>query len=376
MEAKTYIIRLGTAVLLFAGSVIAINFLVDPYGIHGTPRVSGVNEFKVDINPRVRLLKKYQPNREEYDTLIVGKSRVEMGLNPRHSCFIDQGMQVYNLGIPGAELTTQFSYALNVIYEQPIKRVYLSVDFTDYISTQLDRVTSRPVYMSTGNGSLKYLPDGSLNPDFWLVRLQDNLRSLFSLDAFFSSLKTVSTQGSGASDRDESGFNPGQDFTEMVRVEGPRALFDQKQQEIEKKYGRTWYIRDEKGRPSVAFGDLAEFLQVVTGRGIAVTLFSNPVHENYWDVMSRNGHIALYEDWLEIMTALVREQNSAELVFWNFSGDSAYIHEAVPDHNAMSGPLQWFWEPSHYRSTLGDIMIETMLGESCGSSPGLGMKVH
>lgn len=376
MNAKAYIARVFVLALLLAGAVMALNFFVDPYGIFGSTRVAGVNAFKVDSNAHTRLLKKYQPHFDQYNTLIVGKSRVEMGLDPTHRCFDDGAMRVYNLGIPGAELPTQFAYALNVIYQQPIEQIFLSVDFTDYISTRQDLVARRPVYMQQGDGSLRYFPDGSDNGSYQMTVFRDHLKALFSLDALTSSVRTVAMQSSASPDRTDLGFNPGQDFAAMVRVEGPRALFDQKLAELEAKYGRRWFFRDANGNVSSSMDDLARFLDLVLARGIKVTVFSNPLHEKFWEVMADNGHIPLYHDWLETLTRMLEQRSSAGLQYWDFSGDSRYIHEQVPAAGVKSGPLDWFWEPSHYRRELGDLMLETMLAERCGTAPVFGRKVQ
>jgi hypothetical protein len=62
--------------------------------------------------------------------------------------------------------------------------------------------------------------------------------------------------------------------------------------------------------------------------------------------------------------------------FWNFSGDSAYIHEVVPPRGVKSGPLHWFWEPSHYRRQLGNLMIEAMLADGCGTQDAFGARLQ
>lgn len=375
MSARAYITRVFVLALLLACGVVAFNYVVDPYGLIGSARVEGFNQFKVDSNAHTRLLKKYQPNFGRYDTLIVGKSRVEMGIDPTHHCFDESAMRVYNLGIPGAELPTQFAYALNVIYQQPIEHVLISVDFTDYISTRQASVSRRPLYMQQGQGSLRYFPDGSVNEAFWQTVFSDHLKSLFSLDALTSAVKTVATQSDAAADRTDLGFNPGQDFAAMVRVEGPRALFDQKLAELKSKYGRSWYFRDAQGNASSAIDDLAQFLDLLMARGIDVTLFANPLHEKFWEVMEKNGHMPLYREWQDSMTQMLQKRSSGALRYWDFSGDSPYIHEQVPAAGVKSGPLEWFWEPSHYRRELGDLMLETMLSERCGTRPVFGRRV-
>ncbi|NND66863.1 MAG: hypothetical protein HKN19_04670 [Halioglobus sp.] len=374
MNARQYLIRTVVASLAVIAVVVACNWLVDPYGITGAPRVAGVNASKVDINQHVRLLKKYQPMFAEYDTLIVGKSRVGMGINPEHACFLKKGSEVYNIGVPGAELSTQIAYALNVIYQQDIREVYLSVDFTDFIDTD----PSRPAYsddlFTKGEGDFQYLPSGERNPDYWQVVFGDYLKALFSVDSLFSSIKTIATQGDGAADRTERGFNPGNDFHSMVAVEGAHSLFAQKREELARKYGRPWYFRAADGSLPEQFALLEQFLDILRARNISVTLFVNPLHESFWSMLREEGHLEYYDDWSSTLLKALRARDDERLQFWDFAVESQYIHETVPPPADRSGPLQWFWEPSHYRRELGDLMLDSMLSGSCGTEVTFGKR--
>ncbi len=375
MGAGQYLLRTVFASLALIVVVVTCNWLVDPYGITDAPRIAGVNASKVDINLHVRLLKKYQPMFARYDTLIVGKSRVEMGLDPEHACFRKEGREVYNLGVPGAELATQIAYALNVIYQQDIRAVYLSVDYTDFIDTDPRRPPYSEALFTETQGDLRYLPSGQENRDHWQTRSSDYLKALFSVDALFSSLKTLATQGPAAADRTARGFNPGRDFQGMVAVEGAHSLFVQKGDELARKYGRPWYFRGPDGALPEQFALLEQFLDIVRERDIDVTVFTNPLHEEFWSLMRRSGNLAQYDDWRSTLVRRLRSREDPRLRFWDFAIDSEYIHEAVPPAADRSGPLEWFWEPSHYRRELGDKMLESMLSDQCGTGVSFGERV-
>lgn len=375
MSARTYLLRALLFSLLASLAVIAINFLVDPYGIVGARRVAGLNEYKVDINEHSRLMKKYQPLFESHNTLIVGNSRVELGMRPSHACFGNSGMSVYNLGIPGADVRTQLEYALNIVHQQPIQTILLSVDFTDFISPVSQKQSKSVSMLEETDGEFRYAASGAPNPGYPLKAFKDYLKSLFSLDALITSVRTVILQSRAAPDRDSAGFNPARDFEEAVRIEGPHALFAQKMSELRAKYSRPLYLRDADGRLDSAFDDLDAFLSMMAKRGIKVYLFTNPFHEIYWDLLRSQGHMPMYEDWLRSMEELSKKHPDSAVAFWDFSTDSAYVHEPVPASGVRSGPLQWFWEPAHYRQQLGDLMVEAMLSESCDSEIAFGRRL-
>jgi hypothetical protein len=360
---------------IVALAVAAINIVVDPYGIVGFPRISGVNEFKVDINDHSRLMKKYHPLFGTYNAIIVGNSRVEIGIRPSHACFKEGGMLVYNVGVPGADVRMQLEYALNIVYQQPIQTIFLSVDFTDFISPTSSPPSIDGSITQKNSGDFRYTPAGDPNPDYALKVTKEYVKSIFSLDALMTSVRTILLQSPVAPDRDSAGFNPGRDFEEAVRVEGPHALFEQKMQELRAKYSRPWYLRNSNGGLNIAFDDLDAFLSLVSRRGIQVYLFTNPFHDQYWELLSEQGHMPVYEDWKRSIEDLVSKHQGGNVVLWDFSLDSAYLHENVPASGVKSGPLQWFWEPAHYRQQLGDLMIEAMLSEQCNSRVMFGRRI-
>jgi hypothetical protein len=320
-------------------------------------------------------MKKYQPLLASHNALIVGNSRVELGIRPTHDCFRHNGIEAYNLGIPGAEVRTQLEYALNLVHQQPISTVFLGLDFTDFISMRQQPNTDQSPTAGQANGEFRFTTSGEHNPGYRWVVLRDYFKSLFSLDALVASIKTIALQGRNAADRDNAGFNPARDFAAAVSVEGPHALFAQKMASLQAKYARPWYFRDTQGQPNRALGELNAFLDIAAARGIKVYLFTNPFHDSFWELLRTEGHMPAYEDWMREIENLLRKRRSGEVQFWDFARDSAYIHERVPAAGVRSGPLQWFWEPAHYRQELGDLMIDAMLSDTCATGIAFGRRV-
>ncbi|MBK6737199.1 MAG: hypothetical protein IPG64_04465 [Haliea sp.] len=376
MPARTYLLRTFLYALLAGCLVAGVNYAVDPYGITGATRIPGFNQYKVEINEHTWVMKKYQPLSVSHNALIVGNSRVELAIRPTHDCFLHNGMEVYNLGIPGAGLRTQLEYALNLVYQQPIKTVFLSIDFTDFISSQQQPRTDGSSSMAEqSTGEFRFAASGERNPEYRWVVLRDYFKSLLSLDALVASIKTIALQSSSSADRDDAGFNPARDFAAAVDVEGPHALFAQKMASLEAKYSLPWYFRDAQGQPNHAVAELTEFLDIAAAQGIKVILFTNPFHDSFWELLRSQGHMPAYDDWMQEMENLLRKRQGGTVEFWDFSQDSAYIHEPVPAAGVRSGPLQWFWEPAHYRQELGDLMVDAMLSDSCATDIAFGRRV-
>ncbi len=376
MTARAYLIRSLQLTLVVVTPVVGLNFVVDPYRIFGASRIPGLNEYKVDINDHVRLMKKYNPLREQHNALIVGNSRAEMGINPAHQCFQDAGMKVYNLGVPGGSVRAQLAYALNLVYQQPIRTIFLSLDFTDFIWTKRHSRFDVPPLLEYTVDGFRFSASGEPSPTYFRTLLLDYFRSLFSLESLVASLKTLALQGRDTPDRDDAGFNPARDFEEIVRIEGPRALFDQKMSDLEQHFSTTWYLRDAEGLFDPSFSDLEVFLDLAAERQMKVYLFVNPFHASYWNLLRGKGHMHLHVEWLKALETLLGNYTEESVTLWDFSVDSPFIHEAIPATGQKSGPLQWFWEPSFYRQQLGDLMIEAMLSDTCDTEAALGRKVQ
>jgi len=375
MQARTYLLRTFLYALLAGCLVAGVNYAVDPYGITGVSRIPGFNEYKVEINEHTWVLKKYQPLLASHNAVIVGNSRVELGIRPAHGCFLHNGMEVYNLGLPGAGLRTQLAYAVNLMYQQPIKTVFLSLDFTDFISPEQQQQADASSTAEQSSGEFRLTTSGERNPGYRWVVLRDYFKSLFSLDALVASVKTIVLQSRNSADRDAAGFNPARDFAAAVGVEGPHALFAQKMASLEAKYSRPWYFRDAQGQPNRAVGELNAFLDTAAAQGIKVYLFTNPFHDSFWELLRNQGHMPAYDDWMQEMENLLRKRRGGTVEFWDFAQDSAYIHEPVPAAGVRSGPLQWFWEPAHYRQELGDLMVDAMLSDTCATEIAFGRRV-
>ena len=375
ISPKRYIFIFTLFFLGFSALTVSINYLIDPYLMLGTKRWQGFNLHKVEIGKHLKMSKAYHPSFKKWDTLLVGNSRIEMGLNPQHSCFKKAGNSVYNLGLPGASVHQQLKYALNLIYQQPVKQVFLSVDFVDFlILNEWPSPTGEPDW-SAPSGRLQLNFDGTKNPDYAWKSFMDHYRALYSLDALFSSFRTLALQSPHQSDRDNHGFNPARDYQYGVNIEGAHAFFAQKMAVLEKKYSKNWSLKYSDTTLSQSFLVLEEFLDIAKREGVKVTVFTNPFHQQFWDLLQENNLYDAHQVWLDKIKSIIATSEPKNISLWDFSVDSMYIHEDVPNRNLKGNPLTWFWEPAHYRKELGDLMLNTMLSNQCQTEAEFGKKL-
>lgn len=364
MNARRYITWFVATFLALTAITSISNFVADPYLVFGSPRISGFNQVKTEINDYVRTAKAFEPFRHPTDVLFAGNSRVEMGLDPDHACLKKLELYAYNLGIPGAGVGQQLNYVLNVIYAQPVQRVFLSVDFVDFLVSEGTTPPPADRVVSTGNLPRRF--DRSDNPEYVWTTAKTRFQALLSLNAATSSVQTVLLQGPHRPDRLVNGFNPARDFAHTTSVEGPGALFEQKMAALQERFELPMSLRYVDGTLSRDFDLFSRFLDIAAVERVEVEVLTNPFHELFWDLLRTRGLFDAHADWLEEIESRVR-MAPGRVTLWDFSADSEFIHESVPPAGVKAPSLDWFWEPSHYRKSLGDKMLDSMLATECGS---------
>lgn len=89
------------ALLCLLLAISGLNALVDPYEVFGAARIAGINEFKPAAKNHMMLAKTYQVEREHPVTVLLGSSRVLIGLDPASQWFPPRMRPVYDFGVPG-----------------------------------------------------------------------------------------------------------------------------------------------------------------------------------------------------------------------------------------------------------------------------------
>ncbi|MBR0568595.1 hypothetical protein J5J83_20920 [Azoarcus sp. L1K30] len=361
---SAYLRNLLLATVASGAVVGAVNLLIDPYGIFGSPAVDGLNQLKPASAERTRVVKPYFSDRMHAAAVIGGNSRPELGLDPESDCWPARLQPVFNAGIPGASIRTQSLYAMHASGDRT-KRILQGVDFLDFIRRKsAGKPESAPLPPRTADESRLRIP-GLMPADaaYWLQRTKDRLTALFSLSALGDSIYTVAAQrNKNASTRTPSGFNPARDYLDIIRTEGQHVLFAQKNRELRRGLQQAYVVEADDGSPGSGFTALRTLIAWSRQRDIKVTLFINPYHADYLANIEASGNWPVFETWKTMLTAMAAQE---DVDLWDFNTVDAYTTESPPSAGNRENMLQWFWEPAHYRSTLGELMLATMLDQPC-----------
>lgn len=364
---------LGATFVFLCLLVAGFNLAVDPYGIFGTPRITGFNAKKPAAAERVRVAKPYMAEAVHAKTIVGGNSRPEIGIDPLSPCWEKQHLPAFNTGIPGANLQLQLEYTRHAVSASGANRVLLGVDFVDFLvgNKQIDRLD----FGAPARGDALRLTYRTGSPDSaraYLQRTIDRLSGLFSLEALMNSMATIAGQGSpNASTRRPDGFNPANDYLSIIATEGQAVLFEQKNSELaDRLVGNGSILHNFGQSSSEPLEALKRFLDWANGEKVDVILFINPYHVDYLSLIAVTGKWHLFEQWKRDLAAVATEK---AVPLWDFNSIDSYSTGAPPAAGNHKDHLPWFWEPAHYRKELGDLMLAKMEGTNCkvtgGSAP-------
>lgn len=366
MREKVFALSWFILFLLLLGLAAAANYVIDPYAMFEVKRVEGVNAIKPAAATRVTTAKVYQVLKAEPGALIVGNSRPELGLDPHNACW--PSASVYNTALPGQSFYRQIRHAQHAMAAGEVDTILLGLDILDFL---VDR--DRPARIGQGwpdsrqeTRSWLVLPDGQPDPDFIWDRLDDGFRAVMSVKALADSVQTLVSQGNpDVSTRTALGFNPGErTYGGTIRNEGVAVLFRQKNKSIaDRLTGQALSLTTPEGELSPTFAVLEGFLNYARLKGVRVIPFINPYHADYMLLLDRAGLWPEFDAWRWEVTTIVDRSGFGPL--WDFNEFSDYTTEAPATVAAKGEALDWFWEPSHYRRELGDIMLSRMLDRRC-----------
>ncbi|WP_448565153.1 hypothetical protein [Thalassotalea ganghwensis] len=349
----TYLKKVFLSAVTVLITVGLVNWFIDPFGMYWSPQLKHINQKKPKAGTRSRVTKAYQAQDVSPKILLVGNSRIEMGINPKSEFFGNKS--TYNLGIRGAGIAMQVDYAIEVIESsQQLEQIIASVDFLDFLTVPSiqDEDADMPSY------SFRLNSLSSANLSTFIARSNEKLAMIFSLNAFIASLKTIAQQHLEVDNLTPLGFNTADSFVKIMRSEGIKPLFQQKIAEISNRMKDGLVINVNSSFPySNKFKHLERLINTARNNNVKLTIFINPYHYSYLYTIDDRGQWQNFEQWKRTLVTVVEDSGKGEIELWDFSGITSYIMDPV-DINTPNKHLKWFWEPAHYNSKLGELVLE------------------
>ena len=367
---------LGLIALTAIGTA-AVNIVVDPYWRFDLVSIEGFNAQHYAANSRLGkagALCRIKPTQ-----VLLGTSRVEVGIDPTHPGFADLPGPIYNAALAGSGLHELDLTIRHAVYASPnLKRLLIGLDFLMF-NAHREAVVNGTEVVDFDEGRLLKSPHDSCMGRFFYDF--DQLLGVPGLRISLGSVKKqmpepsyrqVAGLGNWISLPDKSGFRRNFAILERTRIarSGYRSMFGIAQ---ERYYtSKIWragpqqrYCFTLKGRPSTidVFRGIVRFARA---SGVDVRFFINPIHARMLMAIREAGLWPQYEDWKRTLVAVLaeeaKESGRPQLPLWDFSGFNTVTTEVVPPRGDTTTILHGFWEPSHFKYETGDLMLDRMLG--------------
>jgi hypothetical protein len=345
---ERYLRLLAVLVALGALTVAGVNLLVDPFSVFGMPRIRGLNAEKPGFVEHLRLTNTYAPYRLRPTCLIIGTSRAGRGLSPAHPGF--RGQRCYNIALPAIDAYEMQRYFQHAHAIAPLRQVVLALDFRVFHG-------ARDESGAFSEARFAVDADGAPNIGRWAAMLSDGAASLLSTDALLASVRTVRTQGWSSIDLAENGqwvstADRG-NYAEAFRAYTANtfARFDE--------FRRAPFDLERAGAP------LRRILALAHRDQVDLRLVISPSHAWHWEAMRMAGLWERFEAIKRFVVTINREEAAragrAPFPLWDFSGYDGPNAEEVPLPGHGADRMQWYWEPVHYKTALGDRVLSAVL---------------
>lgn len=341
---------------LLLGAIIGFCAAIDPYAVIGTPLIAGVNRDKPAASNWPRVTKAYTVQRSHAATLILGNSSADVGFDPDSAAWPAASRPVFNLAIDGGLPAVHLRYLQHALSAIQPTRLLVAVNFTESMVTPPRRLSAAAQDQFAFEPRMRILPDGASNPGYVRAHFADLLFSTLSFDAVADSIATIADQNDpGATYETAAGWNNGGKFRRWARDDGFNSLFITKDREKTPQYAK-W-----AGHQRLDIASVGQIVSLARAHGIETAIVILPNHSDQMETLRQLGLDDAYDAWKR---DVVRAAATADprAVIWDFSGYSLYTTEPVPPPGDHTTRLRWFWEPVHFQSPLGDLMVARMNG--------------
>lgn len=348
-DAARFIRIFFTLVLGVLIVTFSINLVVDPLGLFGMPTWRGFNAEKTQYQKYLRMAKPHAVRMLKPGGLILGTSRAE-NVDPGHPGWHAGAQPVYNMAIQSSRIHEVLRNLQHAQAQHRLAQVVLFLD--DFMFDP--RTPSE-------EGFEEARLDRERTPRINMAWLDDMVMALLSYDALAESITTVSSQGQKVSVLylANGAHDPSRLQGAVDQKGGHRKMF----LEQVRPAGREFTGDDSA--PYEAFRAMLAFCRK---NNIDLRLAINPMHAHMLELYWLNGAWEKLENWKRRLARIV-EQEFADshagkpFPLWDFANYNSITTESVPPLGDTTTRMRWYWESSHYKSAVGQLMLDRILAD-------------
>lgn len=346
-QANNYLVCWASCVLVGMALIALLNWWVDPFSIFNAPTIAGINANKPGFVGHLRLTHAYRVEKLEPECTIFGTSRAGRGLSPDQPALA--GLGCYNMAVPSMSMYEIRRYFQHVQAIKPQKLAILSLDLRVF----------HPEPDTSGAFSelrLAVTADGQKQFNLFSAKLPDLASSLLSISGLQASLSTVRKQSWGKDTLAANGFwQPlTEDFDHIKTFRYYTRNYVQQFKEM----------RQNEAGFRKSLDDFRYLLRDAYSAGVEMKVLIHPAHAWYWQTLWLSDLWSRFEEMQREIVAINAEEASRAqhqpYPIWDFSGSYGPTLEPVPSEQGK--PMYWFWEPAHYKKTLGYKLLDRIMG--------------
>lgn len=323
-----------------------LSLTVDPWRINNSCLSIKALDSSREISGTVRVGKAALANRGDWETIILGSSRLEMGLNPSHPAF--GGKRTVNLAMSAATITEAIAVGNYSLDRNPhVTTVILGFEAGEFYNDVDSRIYSG-FYES---------PFGDNNHS-----IERNINQVIGGRSLVNSIATINRYLAGTgSERSPLG--------QSLKPNHPANLRQYVETSAKFRSDTTddaWALRPQK--PRLQKQELVlRFIRRVRDSGIQLYIVVSPQHALKQIHPFLDEPITMY--WQHDLADLVnicKEANSVAtsgppVKLWSFLTFNEYTTKPMPATDAKSQQMPGWFDLGHAQQQLGDKIIETIM---------------
>ena len=345
---RSYLFVLGGCIFGCLGLLAIFNLLVDPLGAYPATGLPWLQPYRGHFTSRAAKAEAVAHGR--YDVILLGTSRVELGLPMTHPAYGTD--RVYNLGLEGTSLPELAAALEFAIKHNNLKRVIFGVDFLLFS----DMRAHRPDF-----------DNSRFNPQ--LNIFEYHARNHFDWDATVRSWSLIDRLlHHRAPPAAERGFVPRTIPSRMSQ----RTVFANRIHDFlvnPETYGAYHYSHERVQQ-------FREMIRLCRSHGVELTIFIPPVHALQLETARVAGLWPTFEQWKRDATNVVAEETKAgALRLWDFTGFKDRVAETVPPAGDRTTRMKWYIDSSHFTPALGELVLNRIFDSSTNAAGDQGFGV-
>jgi len=318
--------------LLFIVALVSLNYLVDPYNFYGN-NILRAN--KTQEIGQLRLSKAINLKEKKPKSVILGTSRAEFGLDPDHSRFSKPSYNVATGGSSIYELTHYLEYA---IQQGELEQVLLVADFINFNSNEEKKVRDFETYF-TGKNKYSYLFSLATLKNTYLTWVGERQKKYTLYD------------DNGQREKTHNSGNLQRFGGQLKKIYSQATYFNG--------FDNNNHYRDT-GRSS--FLDFKRFLELSYKNNLTLDIVFGPNHILHWEAFDHSIGLDKWYQWkmdvVKLNEQVAEEFNAEPFRVVDYAIYHDYTMEKLPV--SKRGEMKFHWELNHYKSELGDILLNDL----------------